>query len=135
VSDATEANLISQPCVRSVLTLPIEGWDAPGKGDLVWQTLFSGEVTPTAEMCAGVAILEPGGTHKRHRHAEVELYFVIEGTGQLSLDDAEHEISTGSAAYIPGNCWHGLVNTGTASLRIFYVFPTGRFSNIEYFFE
>lgn len=124
-----------QPFVTSLSETPVETWDDPTKGDLMWQTLFSSDVTPTGDMCSGVAILSPGREHKRHRHAEAEIYYVLEGTGRLTIDDEVFKVTAGSAAYIPGNRWHGIVNDGDVPIKIFYVFSTPRFSDIEYHFE
>ena len=45
-----------------------------------------------------------------------------------------YTVTTGTAAYIPGNSEHGIRNTGTGPLRFFYVFAVGSFAEIEYRF-
>jgi len=112
-----------------------EGWDDASRGNASWFTLFSGDVTPTSAMSAGIMEIPPnGGVLEPHRHAQAEIYFVHEGTGLLTVDGEETTISTGMAAFIPGDAEHSLRNNSPAVLRIFYVFPTDRFADVIYRF-
>ena len=52
----------------------------------------------------------------------------------LNIEEKEYKVSAGSTAYIPGNALHGLVNSGTSTLRMLYVFPVDSFDEIEYVF-
>ena len=69
-----------------------------------------------------------------HQHAPVEIYYILEGNGVLTIEETEYKVSTGSTAYIPGNASHGLVNIGTSPLRLLYVFPVDSFAEVEYVF-
>lgn len=114
---------------------PRESWDDPVKGRIAWWTLFSGDRTPTAALTAGVAELEPGGWLGLHRHAPAEIYYVLEGRGIVTLDGVEHEVSAGSAVFIPGNVEHGSRNPGDAPLRVLYAFAADSFAEVEYRFS
>ncbi len=114
---------------------PREGWDDPVKGRIAWRTLFSGDRTPTAALTAGVAELEPGGWLALHRHAPAEIYYVLEGRGIVTLDGVEHEVSAGSAVFIPGNVEHGSRNAGDTPLRVLYAFAADSFAEVEYRFS
>ena len=75
-----------QGVITSVEARPREGWDDPVRGRVAWYTLFSSDITPTDSMAAGVAEIAPGdGALRLHSHAEAEIYYIIEGTGILSL--------------------------------------------------
>ena len=112
-----------------------ESWDDASRGKASWFTLFSGDVTPTNSMSAGIMEIPPnGGVLAPHRHAQAEIYFVHEGTGVLSVDGEATAIATGMAAFIPGDAEHSLRNDSAVVLRIFYVFPTNRFSDVKYRF-
>jgi quercetin dioxygenase-like cupin family protein len=115
--------------------LPIAGWDDPIKGRVAWRTLFSGDVTPTNGLTAGVADLAPGGWLGLHRHRPAEIYYVLEGHGIVTLEGCEHGVSAGSAVFIPGDAEHGIRNTGDGSLRFLYAFPVGSFGEVEYVFS
>ncbi len=124
-----------RPVVVRLENSPADGWDDPGKGRVGWRTLFSGDVSPTEALTAGVAELEPGGWLGLHRHSPAEIYFVLEGSGTVSLDGVEHEVEGGAAVFIPGDAEHGIRNSGAAKLRFLYVFPTDSFSDVEYRFS
>jgi len=111
-----------------------ESFDDPTRGDASWFTLFSGDRTPTATMSAGLMEIPAGGMLKPHRHLQPEIYFVHEGTGVLDVGGSETGLTAGMAAFIPGDAEHSVRNESTAVLRIFYVFPTDRFSDVEYRF-
>ncbi|MBP0579987.1 cupin domain-containing protein [Labrys sp. LIt4] len=125
----------SQTVITRAEERPREAWDDPAKGSVAWHTLFSADITPTDSLSAGIAILPPGGTNPPHRHAEAELYFILEGNGVLTVDGLESPVGKGAAIFIPGQAWHSLRNEGDAELRLFYVFPTGRFSDVIYEFS
>ena len=124
-----------RPLVVSVEDCAADGWDDPAKGRVGWRTLFSGDLTPTEALTAGVAELEPGGWLGLHRHSPAEIYFVLEGNGIVTLDGAEHAVRAGSAVFIPGDAEHGIRNSGTAKLRFLYAFPVGSFGEVEYRFS
>lgn len=112
-----------------------ESWTDPVRGKVAWYTLFSGDITPTSSMSAGVAELVPGESSLNlHRHEPAELYYILEGTGILTIEGVETVVTAGSAAFIPGNAEHGLRNESGALLRLIYVFPTDRFSDVVYRF-
>lgn len=124
-----------KPVVVHEGELSQDGWDDPVKGRIRWRTLFSGDRTPTAALTTGVAELAPGGWLGLHRHAPAEIYYVLEGRGIVTLDGVEHEVSAGSAVFIPGNVEHGSRNTGDAPLRVLYAFAADSFAEVEYRFS
>jgi mannose-6-phosphate isomerase-like protein (cupin superfamily) len=125
----------TQGTITSAKNRPREGWDALARGDATWFTLFSGDITPTGSMSAGIMEIMPNGEGlKLHRHAQPEIYYVAEGTGAVMIDGIETMMSAGCAAFIPGDAEHGIRNVADTVLRIFYVFPVDRFSEVIYRF-
>jgi quercetin dioxygenase-like cupin family protein len=124
-----------EPLVIETKTRPRDGWDDPVKGRIGWRTLFSGDLSPTDALTAGVAELEPGGWLGLHRHTPAEIYYVLEGTGTVTLAGAEHRLEAGSAVFIPGDCEHGIRNDGETILRLLYAFPISSFADVEYRFS
>jgi len=121
--------------ITSAAERPRESWDDPSRGTASWFTYFSGDITPTTAMCAGLMELEPnGGILEPHRHQQAEIYFVAEGTGILTIDGVQTTITVGQAAFIPGDAEHSIRNEASTVLKIFYVFPTSEFSEIVYRF-
>jgi len=123
-----------EPVVLRLDEQPVDGWDDPVRGRLAWRTLFGGG-SRTDALTAGVAELAPGDWLGLHRHTPAEIYFVLEGSGIVTLAGREHALSAGSAVFIPGDAEHGIRNSGTSTLRFLYAFPVGSFAEIEYGFS
>jgi mannose-6-phosphate isomerase-like protein (cupin superfamily) len=73
----------------------------------------------TVRQSLAEATLGPGQSTRRHYHAEAEeIYFVLEGQGELELDGERAGVRPGDAVPIPPGAWHELRNTGAGDLRI-----------------
>jgi mannose-6-phosphate isomerase-like protein (cupin superfamily) len=56
------------------------------------------------------ASLPGGGTTRRHYHrVSEEIYFVLEGDGELEIDGERRHVGRGDAALIPPGAWHEIV--------------------------
>jgi mannose-6-phosphate isomerase-like protein (cupin superfamily) len=75
----------------------------------------------------GYVILEPnGGQVPWHNQEQEEIYFVVEGTGEMCLGEEKRTITSGQAAYIPPTVFHQLTNIGDTPLTMIYVYgPAG----------
>jgi mannose-6-phosphate isomerase-like protein (cupin superfamily) len=75
----------------------------------------------------GYVTLEPGGGQVPwHNQEQEEIYFVLEGTGEMCLGEERRPISAGQAAYIPSGVFHQLTNTGVTPMHMIYCYsPTG----------
>lgn len=114
-------------------TLPDERWDDPARGTIRFRTLVSAPATDTRELVCGVAMLAPGETFPLHSHPQAEVYFGLEGTGEVLIDGVPHPLAPGVALYIPGGAVHG-VPLASAPLTWFYTFAADRFADIRYTF-
>ena len=124
-----------EPFALDEADAPQDGWDDPVRGRLRWRTLFSKGATPSEGMTCGVAEFQPGEWLGLHRHAPPEVYYVIAGAGLMSLDGREFPVKAGSAVFIPGMAEHGIRQTGSEALRLFYAFPVDSFDSVEYLFS
>ena len=113
--------------------LPDERWEDPARGTIRYRTLFSAPATPTDSIVCGVAIMAAGDTFALHSHPEAEVYFGLEGTGEVLIDGVPHILSPGVALFIPGGAVHG-VPLASGPLRWFYTFATDSFDTIRYRF-
>jgi mannose-6-phosphate isomerase-like protein (cupin superfamily) len=111
-----------------------QGWKNRETGDGRWRSLVSGDRTPSDSLTAGVLELSPGErlTFDLHKHAQPEIYYVLDGEGTVTLAEEKHAVEAGNLAFIPGGVEHTAENTGSGILRIFYVFPADSFSEIDY---
>ncbi len=75
----------------------------------------------------GNVTLEPrGGQVPWHNQEQEEVYFVVEGVGEMCLGPERREVSAGQAVYIPSGVFHQLTNIGDGPLRMIYVYgPAG----------
>jgi mannose-6-phosphate isomerase-like protein (cupin superfamily) len=125
----------AEPFVLHEAIAPLDGWNDPVKGRARWRTLFSKGGTPTDGITCGVAELGPGDWLGLHRHAPPEFYYVLAGTGIVTLAGNEVPVRAGSAVFIPGMAEHGIRQTGADDLRFLYGFPVDSFANVEYLFS
>ncbi len=77
--------------------------------------------------CIGNVTLEPkGGQVPWHNQEQEEVYFVIEGKGEMCLGSERQIVSSGQAVYIPPGIFHQMTNVGDTPLRMLYCYgPAG----------
>jgi quercetin dioxygenase-like cupin family protein len=114
-------------------TLPDERWTDPARGTIRFRTLISAPETPTGALVCGVAMMAAGETFALHSHPEAEVYFGLEGAGEVLIDGMPHSLAPGVALYIPGGAVHG-VPLARTPMTWFYTFATDSFANIRYRF-
>lgn len=75
----------------------------------------------------GHVTLEPdGGQVPWHNQEQEEVYYILEGTGEMCLGEERWTVSTGQAIYIPPRVFHQLTNTGLTPMRMIYCYgPAG----------
>jgi mannose-6-phosphate isomerase-like protein (cupin superfamily) len=80
-----------------------------------------------ANFAMGHVTLDPkGGQVPWHNQEQEEIYFIVEGTGEMCLGSERRVLTTGQAAYIPSRVFHQLTNIGDTPLRMIYCYgPAG----------
>jgi len=75
----------------------------------------------------GHVTLDPnGGQVPWHNQQQEEIYFVLEGAGEMCLGTERIPVQGGQAVYIPSGVFHQLTNTGATPLRMVYCYgPAG----------
>ena len=64
----------------------------------------------------GNVTLDPdGGQVPWHNQEQEEVYFVVEGTGEMCLGEERQTVTTGQAVYIPSGVFHQLTNIGAGA--------------------
>ena len=72
----------------------------------------------------GVGLLEipPNGEFPQHTHPErEEIYYVLSGSGAITVEDKEIPASEGLTIYVSGDTLHGIKNETQESLVVLYV--------------
>lgn len=94
-----------------------------------WTRNVVGGAAPVqaTNFAVGMVILEPkGGQVPWHNQEQEEVYFVLEGTGEMCLGSERQTVTSGQAAYIPSKVFHQLTNIGDTPLKMIYVYgPAG----------
>jgi mannose-6-phosphate isomerase-like protein (cupin superfamily) len=75
----------------------------------------------------GVVTLDPdGGQVPWHNQAQQEVYFIVEGTGEMCLGDERQTLVSGQAVAISPGVFHQITNIGNTPLRLIYCYgPAG----------
>jgi mannose-6-phosphate isomerase-like protein (cupin superfamily) len=80
-----------------------------------------------ANFSMGFVTLEPnGGQVPWHNQEQEEVYFVLDGKGEMCLGEERQQIEAGQAVSIPGGVFHQLTNTGDRVMHMIYCYgPAG----------
>lgn len=114
---------------------PTAAQDA-SQGNFNFYTLISAPTTQSSQLTAGISICPARtGSLAPHRHAQAEIYHILEGRGTVTVEGIDYDVEKGSTLYIPGNAEHGTVNRHNEELKWFYVFAADSFSEIVYRFS
>ncbi len=127
-----------KPIILNQAELDWEGWDGPGvaaEGPLRWKILISGERGPSSSLTTGIAEMTPGALLALHHHEPEETYYVISGSGHVTIDDSAASLGPGASVFIPSNAKHSLRCTGTENLVFLFTFAADRFDEIVYHFD
>jgi len=121
-------------CVKNLASVSDQEWSSTEKYPGVrWKFLIDSDFDGSSGLSLGFAEVTPGGHLTLHYHSPAEIYVVTNGTGILNKS-GEHEIvKKGDVVYIAGNAEHALKNNGKETLEFYWIFPTDRFSEVEYF--
>lgn len=110
-----------------------ETWSDQARGTIRFRTLISAPDTDTDSIVCGVAMMAAGETFALHSHAHPEVYFGLEGEGDVVIDGQTHRLAPGIAIFIPGNALHG-VPLAISPLKWFYTFAADSFADVKYKF-
>ena len=68
-----------------------------------------------------IATLAPGKKIESHVDPMEEIYFVVNGTGEMKVDDESKQVGPGDATWIPTGSSHSLLNNGEEDCTILVV--------------
>jgi len=80
--------------------------------------LLGPTTAPVSNQSLAEATLASGQETERHYHAESEeLYYVLEGAGEMEVDGERARVGPGDAILIPPGAWHQIRADGPGELR------------------
>ena len=80
---------------------------------------------PAERFVLGYVVIQPGGEVPGHAHQQEEVYFALEGRGEMVVGDAACPLEALSAVYIPSGIYHALTNVGEAPLAFVFAYAPG----------
>jgi quercetin dioxygenase-like cupin family protein len=120
--------------VKNLASVYDQEWSSTEKYPGVrWKFLIDSDFDGSSGLSLGYAEIIPGGNLTLHYHSPAELYVVTNGTGILNKSGELETIKKGDVVYIAQNAEHALKNDGKETLEFYWIFPTDRFSEVEYF--
>ena len=74
----------------------------------------------------GVVVIKPDGNVPLHQHLQEEVYYILDGTGEMIVEEDIKIIDSTAAIYIPSNAKHSLKNIGKKDLTMLFIYsPSG----------
>ncbi|NLW25292.1 MAG: cupin domain-containing protein [Clostridia bacterium] len=103
----------------------VEGIHVGGKENILKKVLISPEKGGWQDYVMRLFELSPGGDSctPRHTHDWPHIIYIVSGTGVIHLEGTDHEVETGSFAFIPGGKLHQLINTGSEKFSFICIVP------------
>jgi mannose-6-phosphate isomerase-like protein (cupin superfamily) len=83
------------------------------------RSLLDRSNAPVAHQSLAEATIGPGEATARHYHRESEeIYYLVEGAGEMELDGERAVVAAGDAILIPPGAWHRIRATDDGPLRL-----------------
>ena len=83
------------------------------------RSLLDRSNAPVANQSLAEATIEAGEATVRHYHGDSEeMYYLVEGSGEMELDGERAAVSAGDAILIPPGAWHQIRAGETGPLRL-----------------
>ena len=60
--------------------------------------------------------VDPNESQFLHSHEQAQCYYILSGTGLMTIDDQTEEVKEGDAVFIPSSATHGIKNVGNKIL-------------------
>ena len=119
--------------VNNLETVSSQEWTSTEKYPGVrWKFLIDKDFNGSTGLSLGYAEIAPGGDLTLHYHSPDEIYVITNGEGILNKSGDLEKIKKGDVVYIGRNEKHALKNDGKETLEFYWIFPTDRFSEVEY---
>jgi mannose-6-phosphate isomerase-like protein (cupin superfamily) len=81
--------------------------------------------------CLGYASFPPGSVTQLVVHDAEELFFIVQGSGEVRLEDGSIPFLPLDAFFVPPGAWHAIANTGDVDVVTVFGFPTPDYPGTE----
>src|SRR5262249_36416510 len=86
---------------------------------IVSYLLASPRTCGAVHLAASLVEIQPGGAQRVHAHDPEQLYFILEGSGRMTVGTEAAQVKAGDCVFIPSGALHGLTNDGPTMLTYF----------------
>jgi mannose-6-phosphate isomerase-like protein (cupin superfamily) len=86
---------------------------------IVSYLLASARTSDAEHLTTTLVEIDPSGHQAIHSHRPEQIYFILEGCGEMTVDGDRSEVHAGDCIFVPSGAAHGLVNSGGELLRYF----------------
>jgi mannose-6-phosphate isomerase-like protein (cupin superfamily) len=87
------------------------------RDNIVSFLLISASTCQATGLSITLVEMAPGGQQHIHAHQPEQMYYILEGSGLMTVDDDQAQVNPGDCVFIPAWAKHGLNNTGPAVLK------------------
>ena len=91
----------------------------PGVRDI--KVVYPETGLPTKSLVMGIVEIEPDSHSPKHEHNCEEVYYILEGKGEIESNGVRHPFETGDGVLNRENVKHCVFNTGDEKLRMLVV--------------
>src|SRR5213594_423106 len=81
--------------------------------------LASPRTSAAKHLTTTMVLIEPGGEQRVHSHSPEQVYFILEGSGLMTVGSDTQEVGPGDCVFIPSDAPHGIKNQAREPLRYF----------------
>ena len=79
--------------------------------------LVSKKTTNSDKLSVTLVEMQPGGFQHIHSHEPEQMYYILEGSGVMTVDKEEQKVREGDCIFISSHSKHGLKNSGKTVLK------------------
>ena len=88
------------------------------KRDNITSALLVSRLTTKAKsLTVTIVEMEPEGIQQVHSHEQEQMYYILEGSGEMTVVKETRDVLKGDCIFFHRNAPHGLKNTGKTILR------------------
>lgn len=78
--------------------------------------LVSEKTSDSKNLSITLVEMEPGGFQHKHSHEPEQMYYILSGEGEMTVNDETKVVTKGDCIFFSSNSIHGLENTGNSKL-------------------
>lgn len=87
-----------------------------------WKAIYPETGVPTQTLILGIVEIDPGQHSPMHRHNCEEIYYVLQGKGEIEANEKRHTFEAGDAIFNRPNILHQVFNASeTEPVRLVVV--------------